>query len=136
MLMSAAMMLLIPETLVGAFLGAEGDRSDAVLALAVSYLAFAALFQVFDGGQVVGAGVLRGLHDTRVPMIYAAIGYWGVGLPVGVLLAFWAGLRGEGLWVGLAAGLAIVAGLMTFRWINRERLGLTRDRPGLSESGL
>jgi MATE family multidrug resistance protein len=82
------------------------------------------LFQVFDGAQVVGAGMLRGLQDTRVPMIYAAIGYWGIGLIVGIGLAFGLGWRGFGIWVGLAAGLAVVAVLMITRWTRRERLGL------------
>ena len=63
-----------------------------------------ALFQIVDGAQAVAGGMLRGLHDTKVPMIYAAIGYWGVGLPLGVLLAFPFGLEGNGIWIGLSAG--------------------------------
>ena len=68
--------------------------------------------------------MLRGLHDTRVPMVYAAIGYWGVGLPSGAWLAFEAGWRGVGIWSGLAIGLTVVAVLMVQRWTRRERLGL------------
>ena len=71
-----------------------------------------ALFQIVDGAQAVAAGMLRGLHDTKVPMIYAAIGYWGVGLPLGVLLAFHVGLKGVGIWIGLSSGLAVVAVLL------------------------
>ena len=56
--------------------------------LAVTFLAFAALFQLADGAQAVGSGMLRGLHDTRVPMLIAAFGYWGIGLPLGVVLGF------------------------------------------------
>ena len=50
--------------------------------------------------------MLRGLHDTRVPMIFAALGYWGIGLPLGVVLGFPLGLEGVGIWIGLASGLA------------------------------
>jgi MATE family multidrug resistance protein len=83
------------------------------------------LFQIVDGAQVVGAGMLRGLHDTRVPMLYAAFGYWVVGLGVGVGLGFGLGWGGVGIWIGLAAGLAMVSLLMIARWMRRERLGLT-----------
>jgi MATE family multidrug resistance protein len=93
--------------------------------LAVGFLAIAGLFQVVDGAQVIGAGMLRGLHDTRVPMVFAALGYWGFGFPLAVLLGFWTDLAGRGIWFGLAAGLGIVAVLMTVRWMMRERLGLT-----------
>jgi MATE family multidrug resistance protein len=57
-------------------------------------------------------------------MLYAAFGYWGVGLPLGVALAFGTNLRGVGIWIGLATGLAVVAGLMLWRWMRRDRLGL------------
>ena len=102
--------------------------------LAITFLAFAALFQLVDGAQVVGSGMLRGLHDTRIPMIFAALGYWGIGLPLGVVLAFPLGLEGAGIWIGLAAGLAVVAVLMTARWIMRERLGLVETGDVLQES--
>jgi MATE family multidrug resistance protein len=68
--------------------------------------------------------MLRGLQDTRVPMLYAAFGYWGIGLPLGAALAFGTPLRGIGIWIGLATGLAVVAFLMLWRWTRRERLGL------------
>jgi MATE family multidrug resistance protein len=79
--------------------------------------------------------MLRGIHDTRVPMIFAAIGYWAIGLTVGVVLAFPLDLEGNGIWIGLAAGLAVVAVLMLTRWNNRRGLGLlanagkASDRP-------
>ena len=76
------------------------------------------------GGQAVAAGLLRGLHDTRVPMIYAGIGYWAIGLAAGVVLAFVFKLDGIGIWIGLATGLVVVAILLIGRWLNRERLGL------------
>jgi len=70
--------------------------------------------------------MLRGLHDTRVPMIYAAIGYWVIGLLTGVGLGFGLGWQGVGVWVGLASGLAAVAAMLLARWLRRERVGLTR----------
>jgi MATE family multidrug resistance protein len=68
--------------------------------------------------------MLRGLHDTKMPMLFALVGYWLIGLTTGVLLAFPAGWGGVGIWVGLAAGLAIVAVLIMLRWRRRTRIGL------------
>jgi MATE family multidrug resistance protein len=118
-------MLVFPGPLVGAFLDPADPANGPVIPLAISFLFVAALFQIVDGAQVVGAGILRGLHDTRVPMIYAAIGYWAIGLVTSVVLAFGLGWQGLGVWVGLATGLAAVAVLMITRWTRRERLGLT-----------
>jgi MATE family multidrug resistance protein len=122
---TAALMLFAPRLLIGAFLDLSAPGNQPVVALAVTFLAFAALFQIVDGAQAVASGMLRGLHDTRVPMLMAALGYWGIGLPLGVLLAFPLKLGGAGIWIGLAGGLATVATMMTTRWIRRERLGLT-----------
>ena len=97
-----------------------------VIGLAVSFLRVAAAFQLVDGAQVIGAGMLRGLHDTRWPLIFALVGYWVVGLGIGAWLAFAADWKGVGIWIGLASGLAAVAVLMLARWILRDRLGLTR----------
>lgn len=113
-----------PRALVSLFLEPEA-RASRVADLAVQFLAIAAVFQIADGAQVVGAGMLRGLHDTRIPMLFAFLGYWVIGLGVGVGLAFWSRWHGVGIWTGLAVGLAIVATLMLGRWLMRERLGLT-----------
>jgi multidrug resistance protein, MATE family len=119
-----------PRELASLFLDAANPANAPVLDLAVKFLFIAAIFQLADGAQVVGAAMLRGLQDTRVPMIYAGIGYWLVGLGGGAALAFWAGFAGEGVWTGLALGLAIVAVLMLWRWSRRARLGLIyRPRP-------
>jgi MATE family multidrug resistance protein len=75
----------------------------------------AALFQVFDGMQVIAAGALRGYRDTFVPMLLATFGYWGAGFGGGWLLAFPLGYGAVGLWWGLAFGLAVVALLLTLR---------------------
>ncbi|MCX5579011.1 MATE family efflux transporter [Kaistia terrae] len=123
---TAMMMFLIPQTLIGVFLDRTDPANAEVIALAVSFLGIAALFQVFDGAQAIAGGMLRGLHDARVPMIYAAIGFWGVGLSLSVVLGFWAGLQGIGIWIGLATGLAAVSALLIARWLRRERLELVR----------
>jgi MATE family multidrug resistance protein len=123
---TALLMVAAPHALVGLFLDPAVPENAPVIGLAVSFILVAALFQIVDGAQVVGAGMLRGLHDTRVPMLYAAFGYWVVGLGVGVGLGFGLGWEGVGIWIGLAAGLGIVALLMIGRWMRREKLGLTR----------
>jgi MATE family multidrug resistance protein len=117
-------MYAIPHTLVGIFLDERLPENRAVVPLAVSFLSVAALFQVFDGAQSVGAGMLRGLQDTTVPMIFAGFGYWVVGMGTAVWLGFGLGWQGFGIWVGLAAGLAIVSVLMLGRWLRRARLRL------------
>lgn len=121
---TALMMFAIPNTLIGVFLDRADPKNAEVIALAVSFLGIAALFQVFDGAQAIAGGMLRGLHDARIPMIYAALGFWGVGLTSSVLLGFWAGLGGIGIWIGLASGLAVVSVLLIVRWLRRETLGL------------
>lgn len=121
----ALVMWAMPRSLVTLFL-TDVPANAAVIALAVSFLKVAAAFQLADGAQVIGAGMLRGLHDTRWPLIFALFGYWGVGLGIGAWLAFGADWQGVGIWVGLAAGLAAVAALMLARWLMRDRIGLTQ----------
>jgi MATE family, multidrug efflux pump len=114
----------MPHRLITLFL-TDVPANATVIALAVSFLKVAAAFQLVDGAQVIGAGMLRGLHDTRWPLVFALVGYWVVGLGIGTWLAFGADWKGVGIWVGLAAGLAAVAILMLWRWTRREALGLT-----------
>jgi MATE family multidrug resistance protein len=123
MALMALVIWLFPRELMTLFLRDSAANAN-VIALGVSFLGVAAIFQIVDGAQVVGAGMLRGLHDTRVPMIFTFVGYWLIGIGVGVWLAFRAGWGGVGIWSGLALGLAIVAVLMVTRWTRRERLGL------------
>lgn len=122
----AAAMLLIgaPHALVSIFLDVHDPANAHVIALAVSFLGVAALFQLVDAAQAVGAGVLRGVQDTRVPMTFALFGYWVIGIGVGSILAFPLGLQGVGIWLGLASGLGTVAVLLMWRWSRRERIGL------------
>lgn len=121
---SAIIFWLFPSQLIQLFLKPDDPDYAEVLALGISFLGIAALFQLADGAQVVGAAMLRGLHDTRVPMIYAGIGYWVIGMGSGAFLAFKAGWEGDGVWTGLAVGLTAVAILMLWRWMGRKRLGL------------
>jgi MATE family multidrug resistance protein len=84
------------------------------------------VFQLADGGQVIAAGALRGLKDTRVPMLIAGFGYWAVGFPLGLLCAFRFGWGGDGVWIGLTGGLGVVALLLVLRFRERSRRGLRR----------
>jgi multidrug resistance protein, MATE family len=120
----ALVMWSMPHRLITLFL-TDTAANATVIALAVSFLKVAAAFQLVDGAQVIGAGMLRGLHDTRWPLVFALVGYWVVGLGIGVWLAFGADWKGFGIWVGLASGLAAVALLMMWRWVRRDALGLT-----------
>jgi len=122
----ALVMWSIPRSLITLFLKDDPANAETI-ALAVSFLNVAAAFQLVDGAQVIGAGMLRGLHDTRWPLLFALVGYWVVGLGIGIWLAFGRDWRGVGIWVGLASGLAAVASLMLARWLLRDRLGLTRQ---------
>jgi len=125
----ALVMWAIPRTLITLFLK-DIPANAVVIGLAVSFLRVAAAFQLVDGAQVIGAGMLRGLHDTRWPLVFALVGYWVVGLGIGTWLAFGEDWKGVGIWIGLASGLAAVAALMLTRWILRDRLGLTPPRHG------
>lgn len=122
MALTATIMVTLPHLLISAFLELDDPANAEVVRLAVLFLAIAALFQIVDGAQAVAGGMLRGLQDTKVPMVYAALGYWGIGMPSGVLLAFWAGFGGAGIWLGLCIGLAAVAVMLVMRWIRRDRL--------------
>ncbi len=127
MALMATLMFLFPRDLITLFLD-DTPANATVISLGVSFLMIAALFQIVDGWQVVAAGMLRGIHDTRVPMIFALFGYWAIGLGVGIALAFSMEWRGIGIWTGLAAGLGVVAVLMLLRWARRDRLGLLPAR--------
>jgi multidrug resistance protein, MATE family len=124
MALMALTLLAFPHTLIGIFIDSDLAENARVIELATSFLVVAAVFQIADGAQVVGAGMLRGLQDTRVPMVFALFGYWVIGIGVGTGLAFWGGMQGVGIWIGLASGLAVVSILMLIRWRARARLGL------------
>ncbi len=96
-------------------------RDAAVATLAASLLLYAALFQFPDGIQVLSAGALRGLRDTRVPMLLAAMAYWGIGMPVGAGLGLALGWGPRGMWLGLTAGLSVAAVLLALRFLRSSQ---------------
>jgi len=87
-----------------------------VISLAASLLVLAGLFQLSDGIQVVGLGVLRGLEDVKIPTLVTFLAYWGLGLPLGYLLAFELGFAEKGIWIGLLIGLTLTAGMLLYRF--------------------
>lgn len=130
-LVAAVVFLAAPEAMIWLFLGGAPD--PAVAGLAATLLAVAGAFQLVDGAQTVAAQALRGLGDTRVPMVLALVAYWPCGFGLALALAYGAGFGPLGIWLGLAAGLAMAALLLVgrFRWITRRPWA----NPGQSESG-
>jgi putative MATE family efflux protein len=128
MVVTASAIWLMPRLLVSAYIDVDAPGNARVVSLAIQYLALAALFQLVDGAQAVGAGVLRGLQDTRVPMIIAGLGYWVAGFGTAIALGFGLGWQGVGIWTGLAVGLLVVSVLLLWRWHARARLGLLPAR--------
>lgn len=112
-------------------LAAMMTNDAAVIAIAASLIPIAGIFQIFDGGQAVGAGVLRGLGDTRVPLVAMLGGYWLLGLPVSVWLGFRTDLREVGLWTGFVVSLGAVALFLLLR----IRVMLRRDLRRVSLAG-
>jgi MATE family multidrug resistance protein len=80
-----------------------------VIKVASSLLIVAALFQLSDGAQAVGIGILRGLTDAKIPMVITFVAYWIIGIPVGLLLGFYFHMEVIGVWIGLLVGLSIAA---------------------------
>lgn len=125
--------LALPAPLINLFLAeTEPDRA-AILEIGIALMAMAALFQLADGAQVLALGLLRGIQDTTVPMIMAAISYWGLGLSAAWVFGFALGWGGAGVWFGLVIGLAAAAVMMMTRFWSRARR-LDR-RPGLGAPG-
>lgn len=124
MVVTAAAIWLAPRLFVSAYIDVNAPQNAVVVALGVKFLAVAAMFQLVDGAQAVAAGVLRGLQDTRVPMMIALFGYWVIGFGTSGVLGFYAGMEGVGIWLGLAVGLLVVSILLMWRWNARARLGL------------
>ncbi|RMH93752.1 MATE family efflux transporter [Lysobacter pythonis] len=103
------------------FIVARYTQDAAVAALASALLLYAAAFQFPDGIQVLSAGALRGLKDTRVPMFLAAFAYWGIGMPLGAGLGLALGWGPKGMWIGLIAGLVVASVLLTTRFARSAR---------------
>ncbi|HAR43092.1 MAG TPA: hypothetical protein DCS07_10770 [Bdellovibrionales bacterium] len=108
-------LILIPSPLLRVF-----TADDSVIAVGSQLIFYAALFQIFDGAQVVGSGALRGIGNTRAPLIANFIGHWIIGLPVGATLCFFYGEGVSGLWIGLTLGLTIVSFSLVWLWKNSK----------------
>jgi multidrug resistance protein, MATE family len=115
-LLSSGLMLAAP-----AHIAALYTHDPRVISLASRLLVLAGLFQFSDGIQVVSNGALRGLKDTRIPMLITAFAYWGVGMPVGWWLTFHHALGARGMWMGLIAGLSMAAVLLLVRFVRALR---------------
>ena len=99
----------LAETMVGLFLKPGDPERAFIIPLGVTLLWVAALFQLADSGQAMAMGFLRGIHDTRQPMVIAAVSYWLIGLPTSYGLGFLLGYEGVGVWLGLVFGLTAAA---------------------------
>jgi MATE family multidrug resistance protein len=122
--LAAAVMVLFPRLVLSIYVQVSNPLNAPMVALAMQYLLVASAFQLFDGIQAVAAGLLRGLQDTRVPMLMALFGYWIVGFGTAIALGFYTPLSGIGVWIGLAVGLVATSALLLWRWHTREQLRL------------
>jgi MATE family multidrug resistance protein len=111
---SALVFLTAGRLLVAAF-----SRDAAVLAIGPSLLAIAGVCLVFDATQTISTGILRGLGETRLPMLANLVGHWAIGLPLGYAACFWWGWGVQGLWMGLGAGLTVVGLTLVVVWARR-----------------
>jgi len=109
------------ELIIDGFLDLGDPDVLSLIPIAMGLLAITAIFQVFDTTQAVAAGILRGMKDTRIPMVYAMVGYWIVGIPIATYLGLFTDLEGNGIWWGMTAGLAATTLLMTGRVVRRMR---------------
>jgi MATE family multidrug resistance protein len=139
MLGTAVIFWTVPEAIVSLYLDLGDPRNAAVVRLAAVLLGIAAVFQLFDGAQVVLVGALRGLEDTRGPMVANFFAYWVIGLTTGAVLGFGYDRGAPGLWWGLVVGLAAAAAMHQARFAYRLRRivvpGTLPDDLDLKKSG-
>ncbi len=125
-----AIYLLFAQPLVRMFLDAGDPQAPAIVVIGAGLLLYAALFQLTDAFQVIALGFLRGVHDTRLPMLIAGFSYWVVGMPVAYGLAFGLDVGPPGLWLGLCVGLTLAAILLMVRFWHGWARGVWTARPG------
>lgn len=114
----------IPEQLAGLFINPQDPLRPQIIAIAATLILFAAMFQVADAGQVMALGLLRGVQDTKTPMIIAAVSYWLVAMPASYLLGIRLGFGAPGVWSGLVIGLSVAWVVMSIRfWRYSVRIG-------------
>jgi multidrug resistance protein, MATE family len=94
----------------------SGEASAATIELTATLLLVGATFFIADGLQTIVGGALRGLNDTRMTLVFAAIGYWCIAFPIAWVLAFNAQLGAVGVWIGLSIGTFVYAGLLILRF--------------------
>ncbi len=111
-LFCALVFVLLRNVLPGFF-----NKNEEVLYLAATLLLYAAVFQISDSTQAIGAGLLRGIKDVKVPTIFVGIAYWLIGLPAGYMLAFFFDMGAQGIWLGFIIGLTISALLLSVRFL-------------------
>ncbi|WP_299623407.1 MATE family efflux transporter [uncultured Tateyamaria sp.] len=121
----------MPEPLISVFMKSDEPARDEIMTIGVVLVAMAALFQLMDGAQVVALGLLRGVQDTRVPMVLAAVSYWVIGLPCSYVLGFVLGWDGVGVWLGLVVGLGFAGVALMWRFwavsVPALRMGATPE---------
>lgn len=117
MCLSALLFWLAPQVVIGLFVDLNAPQNLELVRNAVVFLGIAAMFQLVDGMQVTAQGALRGLKDTRVPMLLTLVAYWLVGIASGLVLTFVMDLGPRGMWFGLVAGLAVAAALLVQRFV-------------------
>nr|WP_232829307.1 MATE family efflux transporter [Tropicimonas sp. IMCC34043] len=125
-LLGITVFLIWPEPLIGLFLSPEDPERPSILLLGTTLLGMAALFQLADGAQVMAHGLLRGVQDTRVPMVISALAYWGIGMSCGYMLGFVAGYGAVGVWTGLVIGLVVAAAWLMYRFWAQTLPRMTR----------
>lgn len=116
MILTACLYILAPRLVTSLFIDVSDPENLAVVGYAATFLTMAGAFQLFDGVQVAAVGALRGLKDTRIPMLITLLSYWIVGFAIGVVCAFGLDMGPRGMWFGLIAGLACAAVLLTMRF--------------------
>ncbi|MEM9539565.1 MAG: MATE family efflux transporter [Cyanobacteria bacterium P01_E01_bin.42] len=116
MSMMAVLFWVFPEPIISIYLDVSSLENQATRELAIALLSIAAIFQIFDGMQVTAAGALRGLKDTKVPMLIGIFSYWAIGVGSGYVLGIVLGWSSMGLWWGLVFGLFVSAAMLTWRF--------------------
>jgi multidrug resistance protein, MATE family len=111
---AGAVLWVVPRWIIGIY-----SHDPGVLSTGATLLRVAAIFELFDGLQVTATGALRGLGETRIPMLAHLAGYWAVGLPIAYILCFTMKLQAPGLWAGLCAALIVIGSVLLAAWRRR-----------------
>ncbi|RMA41971.1 MATE family efflux transporter [Rhodophyticola porphyridii] len=121
--LTIVLFLALPEPLMSVFVDPADPLRPQIIAIGSGLLAVATLFQLADAAQIMALGLLRGVQDTRLPMLYAVFSYWLIGIPCSYLFGFLLGMGAVGIWLGLVVGLAFAGALMMARfWRGPARL--------------